>query len=400
MGRAYGSLTKAERDETDAACSGSHSRMYELEVYRRSDGKAVGSFTAKYMGGSASGDLDRQPIVNFECQLLDPEVEVDWSGGRHSQFEVRLIDSRFVPALNDWVDMPGFHGTVVSFDRSGALVSLHAEGPEYNAMGSVRHSDTWKASARATFVLSELLRRAGAESSDLRIPSRKTRLPNDVTVGVKVGKDLERTEKDDRRTVQRLRISSKDSYLSVAAPIAEALDCDFFGDQFGRLVMESPKVRPTLRLDESVLLGPVSEKPETEGAVTNVWIVRGPDPKGKKDAPSARAELPKSHPSSARQQQWNGTEREEISKKEVRHVKTDKQAAKLARRSRDRAMRESVAYDVECVPVTAWLRPGGLVSLPTSAGRTTSRIRQWTIPFTFDADPMVLGSTRSRSVSK
>lgn len=397
MGRRLGSLTKAERTEYDATVSTSHHRFLELEVYRRRDGKAILSLTNRFMGGAVHGDLDRDVVTYLECDVLDDDFALDWSNGEHRKFEVRVIDGRFVPALDEWVEEPVFHGPLWDFQRSGSGVHLVAEGPEMNAMGSVRQADHWPAKTRATVVLKNLLRAAGAEASDLRIPTLRATLPRDVTVGVKLGKDNKKTKKDERRKVRQFRVSRDDAYWTEAAEIAEALDRDLFGDNVGRFVLRKPKTRPSVRLTERTILEPVIVKRGDEGEVTNTWIVKGANPKGPKKRPVRTVELPKRHPSSSYSLRWNGTLRKIIETIENPNVKTVKQALQLGRRKRDRAARELVTYSVQALPVEPYVRPNTLMSVPlTGGGRATALVRQWTLGLGPDAQPLSLGAKRFR----
>lgn len=389
-------LNKTQRAAYDAAVEGTHHREVELEVYRRRDGKPVLSLTNQFLGGQVQGDLARSPVTVLECELLDDDFALDWANGEHRKYEVRVIDSRFVPELDDWVEEPVFRGPLWDFERTGPVVSLVAEGPEKNAQGSIRRAEWWPARTRATKVIRELLTAAGAEGRDLRIPNLKRRLPRQVTVGVRLGKRDKDTKKDRRPKVQRLLVNREDTYWSVAEEVADSLDRDFFGDNRGRFVVAAKRSRPTIRLTRRTIVSPVTEKRATDGELTNVWIVNGPNPKGPRSRPHARVELPKRHPASAWSLRWNGARREVIEAVENKHVKTNAQAARIARRKRDQALRELVTYEIEALPIVPWVRPGSMVSAPTDAGRATGRIPSWTLPLGPGPDPLVLGAARRR----
>ena len=389
-------LTKSQRAAYDATVEGTHHRAVELEVYRRRDGKPVLSLTNQFLGGQVQGDLTRTPVTVLECEVLDEDYALDWASGEHRKYEVQIVDSRFIPDLDDWVEEPVFRGPLWDFERNGPVVSLVAEGPEMNAQGSIRRADWWPAKSKATKVIVELLKLAGAESRDLRVPPLKRRLPRSVTVGVRLGKADKDAKKDKRPKVQRLRVDREGTYWSVAAEIAASLDRDFFADNRGRFVLAAPRTRPTLTLSRRTILSPATERRGDEGETTNVWIVNGPNPKGPRNRAHARAELPKRHPASAWSLRWNGVRREVIETIENKHVKTNAQAARVARRQRDRALRELVNYEIEALPVVPWVRPGSLVSVPTDSGRAVARIPSWTLPLGPGADPLVLGAARRR----
>ena len=169
---------------------------------------------------------------------------------------MQVIDSRFVPALDDWVEEHVFRGPIWDFSREGPVVHLVAEGGEKNASGSIRHPDEWPARSKATDVISALLRRAGAEASDLRIPKLKATLPRTVTVGVKVGKPPKDGKKDNRKTVQRLKVKNEDTYWHEAEQIADSIDKDLYADNHGKLVLTGKKARPEFRIEAVVAAGP------------------------------------------------------------------------------------------------------------------------------------------------
>jgi hypothetical protein len=391
-------LSAAERRLYHETMRGGHHRRIELEVYRRSDGKAAFSITRdQFLGGSVQGDANRTPVEVLECEVLDDDYTLDWTNGEHRKYRLRVIDARFVPDLDDWVEEAVFTGPLWDFERNGHIVRLVAEGSELDAMGSIREADFWPARSKATDVLKALLRKAGATNGDMRIPNLKRTLPKSVTVGVQIGKDRNKDKRGFQGPVkQRLRVNREDTYYGAAAPIAEALDRDLYTDGLGRFVMESPKSRPSLRLEESDLLAPVTARRGDEGEVTNVWIVEGRNPKGPKGQVRARVELPKKHPSSAFSLRWNGTGRQIIETIENEHLKTKKQALALGRRRRDRGMRELVEYEATALPFLAYFRPGSLMSVPVNGGRATARITRWTRPLGPGADGLTLGATRRR----
>ena len=397
MARRLGSLSTTERAIYDRTVRGTHHRAVELEVYRLRDGKAVLSLTNRFLGGQVQGDEDRTPVTFMECELLDDDFALDWSHGEHRKLEVQVIDSRYIPDLDDWVEEVVFRGPLWDFERTGPVVSLTAEGPEKLAQGSIRRADWWPAKTRTTVALKTLLRRAGAQPRHLRIPNLKRTLPRSVTVGVKLGKPPKDDKKKDARPKrQRLLVDREDTYWDVAANLAQSLDRDFYADNRGRFVLAHRRTRPTIRLDESSITTPVATKRGDDGEQVNVWIVNGPNPKGPRGRPHARVELPKKHPASARSRRWFDAEREVIETIENQHVRTDKQARRLGERQRDRARREVVTYQVSALPLVAYIRPGSLMSLPTEGGRATGRVGKWTLPFGPGNDPLILGAAKRR----
>lgn len=395
------SLTPPQRTAYDATVAASHHREVEVEfLHRRRDRKAYRSLTNRFLGGSIQGDTDRSPVEVLEAEILDTDYLLDWGHGQHRHYNVRVLDRRFVPDLNDWVEEIVFTGPLWDYSRSGPVVKITAEGSELLASGSVRKAFHRPAKSKATTVAKQLLREAGAESRDMRIPNRRATLPREVTVGVKRGKKDKAKKKDKGPKRRRLELDREDSYLEPVEEIAQALDLDFFVDGRGRFTFAPPRTRPTLQVEPRMLLAPVDEKP-AQGIeeTTNTWLVLGRDPKGPRERVRAEVGLPRSHPASAAKMAWNdnGVPREVVERIENDKLRTSKQALAVARRRRDRALRELVTYEAQVLPVVPWWRPGGLVSLPLGGGRrATARVPRWSLPLGPGADPMTLGVNRRR----
>jgi hypothetical protein len=277
------------------------------------------------------------------------------------------------------------------------LVSLVVEGPEMEALGSVKRGDSWRAKTPATRVIREMLERAGANARDLRIPRLKAKLPRDVTVGVRVGEDRRPNEEGFQgRRVQKLKINREDSWWGPPSQIADAIDRDLFGDGSGVLVLASRKSRPTHKLETRHLLSPVGEKPLRDGEGPNVWIGLGHDPQGPRERVQDRVELPKKHPSSSHSQRWNSTGRDVIETVENKHWRKKADVTRALKRLRDKAMREQVTYEVEALPVIPWIRPNALVNVPVAGGRANARAAQWDLPLGPGAEPLRIGVNRRR----
>ena len=397
----YHALDKAGRAAYLEAVSSTHWRRVTLRWFRRSDGSPVSSITNKFLSGKISGDETRLPVQVATCELLDENYELDWSHGAHRKYRAQIIDARFVPALNDWVEYESHTGPVWTFNRQGPLVSLTIEGPEMEALGSVRKAETRNAKTLATTAVVDFLKAAGFAASNLRIPRRKAKLPRDVTIGVKAGKD-----QNDRKAGyqgprrQVLKVGHDDNYWGEPREIAEALHCDLFGDGSGNIVMAPAKSRPTHRLESRHLLAPVAENPVRGDEGPNVWIGFGHDPKGPKERVHDRVELPKKHPSSPHSQRHNGKDREVIETLENKHWRKKADVTKALKARRDKAMREQTTYEVEFVPVVPWFRPGSLVNVPVAGGRASARVSQWDIPLGPGAEPARVGASRRKGFQR
>ena len=393
----FDSLTAAQRRIYLETVAQTHHREVEMRVLTL-DGAAVTSLTNVFLGGSIQGDSTRTPCEVLEADVLDEDFKLAWSNGEHRKYKIRVVDSRFIPDLNDWVDQVVFTGPLWDFDRKGPEVSLVAHGSELLALGSVRRVMTRPRKTRATAVIRDLLVAAGATSGVLSIPNLGAKLPERVTIGVRRGK--RKGHKKDKRKpkkVQMFRATPEDAYWTEAEQIAEAINRDLFCDGRGRFVLRSPVKRPAVTFTNATILSPVSERRPAEGEVTNTWVVLGADPKGPKKRVEARVSLPARHPLSAESLGWHGKPREVIARIENKQLRTNAAARAVGVKHRDRAMREMVEYEVEALPIVGWLRPDSLVSVPTGGGRALARVKQWTLPLGPGADPLVIGANRRRS---
>lgn len=389
-------LTGAQRKLYREAVAGSHHRAVELVILTR-DGVPVRSLTNRFLGGSIQGDESRTPATFAEFEVFDEDHLLNWAHGEHRKFLAQIVDSRFVPALNGWVDDTVHTGPIWDFERNGAAVRMVVEGFEKLAEGSIREADHWPAKTKATDVLKALLKRAGAQAADMRIPDMKATLPRDVTVGVRPGKAKDDDGKKSKRPKRQVyKVSQEDTYFTEAESIAEALDRDLFTSGDGKFIMAAPRTRPSIRLTYRTMVAPVTENRGDDGEVTNTWIGLGANPKGPRKRVTDRIGLPRRHPASARSQAWNTVPRQIIERIENPHWRTKKAVRAVLMRRRDRAMRETTRYEVSALPVMTWIRPNMLASIPTSGGRTSARVPRWTLPLGPGADPMTLGANRPR----
>lgn len=386
-------LNANQRRLYNEAVAGTHHRRIDLTLIRRRDSKVLRSFEDDaFLGGSIQGNADQTPRELLEVDLLDAEHVLDWSFGEHRHYRVRVTDSRFVPALDEWVDAVVFTGPLWDFSRDGAVVSLVAHGAERDAMGSVRRVFTRPRKARASAVIRDLLSAAGARNKDMTVPSLTARLPKSVTIGIDTGKKESEKKKEDRKPLPRfLRARpAEDNYWTTALEIAEALGRDLFADWAGRFRLAAPQRKAPISLSRDVLLAPVKERRGEDGEKVNTWIVKG------HKRVRATVTLNTRHPLSARSMRWNGTAREVTELIENDHLRTNKQARALGQRRRKAALNELMEYEVEVLPVVPWIRPDALVSIPTSTGRATMRVRSWTLPLGPGADALRLGANRRR----
>jgi hypothetical protein len=123
-------------------------------------------------------------------------------------------------------------------------------------------------------------------------------------------------------------------------------------------------------------------------------LVLGANPKGPAEQIKVEVSLPARHPLSAESLAWHGNPRQIIRRIENEHLRTVAKAREVGQRARDRVLRETVEYEVEALPMMAWIRPNSMVSIPTAFGRVSTRVKRWTIPLGPTADPLTIGANR------
>jgi hypothetical protein len=390
----YDSLDASGRKAYRVAISGSHHRRVYYDLVRVDD-TPVRSID-KPLSGVINGDDDRSPREVLEVDAFDDDHLLDWRLGAHRKFKILVIDARFVPELDDWVERVVFTGQLWDFDREGSVVSLVAQGSERLAMGSVRQVYSKPRKFKGSEVIRDLLTLAGAPKRGLVIPRLSKRLPKSVTVGVRRGPDQNPDkEGKQQRKVQRFRAGKADTYWGASRPVAEALDRDLFSDWLGRFVLATPKSAPSVTVTAKQLVGQVVERRGQDGEVVNTWEVHGRNPKGPKPQVHVTAALPKRHASSAQSLDWHGSPRKVIETIENKQL-NKAEALALARRKRDRGERESVEYEIRLLPMIPWVRPGMLVTAPTDKGKVAVRASRWSVPLGPGPDPLVIGANRRR----
>jgi hypothetical protein len=398
----YDSLNKHERTLYRETVGGSHHRRVELVILTLDD-KVVRSLTNRFAGGQIDTDTSRSPAAVLQCQVIDDDHVLDWEHGAHRRFKAQVIDSRFIPGIGsdgEWVEAVVFTGPLWDFSRDGALVELVAQDTERLAMGSVRSVFTRPRKARATAVIRDLLRAAGAPDKLIRIPSMKATLPERVTVGIRVGKRRDENGNrpgmgpDTRRRKRILRADREDTYVAEANRIAVALNRLFYADTRGRFVIRAQPSKSAVKLTTRHILSPVTVKRAAEDDTTNTWEILGADPKGPKRRIRAVVAFPAKHPLSPQKLAWHGKPHALIETVENKHLKTVKQARTFGQRLRDNALGDLVSYEVQALPMLPWLQQHMGVSVPTPGGQVTLRATQWSFPLGPGADPMTLGANR------
>lgn len=391
----YESLTAAQRRTYQAAVAQTHHRRVELHTVRL-DGLYPHTFVNAFLGGQVDTDEDSTPMQTLSAvEIYDPNRVLDWENGAHRRFKATVVDSRFIPDLDEWVDCTVFTGPLWDFTRKGPVARLTAQGSERLAMGSVRTTYSRSRKAVATAVIRELLDLAGVPRRLQRIPSLAVRVPESVTIRVKV--TTKRKDKPAKIThVRRLRLTREDSYLTGSADVAEAINRRLVTDGKGRFIVRRDPTKSALTVTDRHLVEPPEEKRTGNADLRNVFIVEGADPKGPKPRIRYEARFPERHVLSAESlRPWPGARPYElIETYRNDHIANVKRAKEIAIRKRDRAAREVVEYSVAMLPVAPWLQVGQIVVVQGRDPIPAVRARQMSLPLGTSADPQTIGSLR------
>lgn len=336
-----------------------HQRRIRVRVMNLVHGRSA--WFDDILDGQVSIDVTNREVSRIaNLTLLDPARSIGWEPDSpsavplHLKRMVQIFYDVLVPGYG-WVSCPVFTGPVVEVDRTGAEVSIVAEGKERLALHSFGSTHTWKKRRKVVDVIREILELAGESTSRIHLPNLNATLPKDFTVTV-----------DDKPWVQ-------------ARKLARSVDRVLFYDGRGHARMRKQPTRHSITFDSDWLLAPMQiDRPKLE--FKNRWIILGPKPKG--DKPRVRADvwLPRSNPFSAVALARNGKPRWLIHKEERPNVKTNAKAREIAMRLRDRRIRYAadITFDVLPLPcVEEW----DLVRVKDPlTGAAVTPLRQATIP--------------------
>lgn len=402
----WDTLTAAQKRTYREAVAQSHHRRVTVAI-QRLNGQVVHTFTDRVTGGQWDADQESTPVDNTNVDLFDPDWVLDWKNGAHRRFRAQITDARFIPALNDWVEVHVFTGPLWDFNRKGPAVSLTARGIEQLVMGSVRSTYSKPAKTKATQVINDLFGLAGVPKGQRTVPNLNTKLPDAVTVRIKVQYDPDGKKSTSKlgpsaggsvrlSQYRKITLTREDTYLDSIKQVAGAIGRQVHTTGDGRFVVRKAASKPVLTIGDSLLLEPVETKRVANDDLKNVFVVLGKDPKGRKKQVRAEARFPQSHPLSAESlAPWGGSKPYELIEiTENDKIATHARALSIAKGRRDRAMREVVEYGVVMAPVAPWLRPGDVVTVVSDGGTVAVRCRQMSLPLAPGGGGQSLGTLR------
>lgn len=398
----YLQLTADERRIYRQTVTGTHHREVELRLLDR-DHKFVSSHPGVITGGGIDWDDDRDPAAVLTLTLVDIEGAFDWKRSEHRRYIARVIDSRFIPGIGtdgEWVDSTVFTGPLWDHSREGVAVTLVAHSCEEQAQGSIRSAMQWAAKTRLVTVARQMLAASGAPASRLVIPSSiRAVLPRRLLVGVFKKRRVDPDGKGPkRRRVRRVRVGSRfvadkgDTYWAEAESVAEAQGRVLYADRRGRYVMQRVPKRTSLNVGPDVLLSPIRERRPGNSSPNRFEVLGRAGKHGR--VKSKPALFPRRHPLSGQTLAQGGVPRYIIDTYENDKIGTRRQANRVARARRDRALGLLVEYEIEMLPVCPWLDPHMLIQFTDDHTSVRVRVTRWSFPLGPDASAMTVGFNR------
>ena len=371
-------LSDADLRTYNRGLTGTHWRRIHIEVLTL-DGDLVSTLTPDALDGQVmvdtTGGADA-PTRILDLTFLDPsrsiQFEPDSPGDAplHRKRMIRVIDSRRIPALGDWVDCEVFTGPIWDFDREGAVVSVVAHGLERQAMGNKWTPHTYPKRTKKTEAIKDLLADAG-ENRLGGIADMPARMP------------------------ERMTITRMDTIWPRARRLASSMDRQLFYPGTGVPVLRKIPSRPVFTFDDRHLLTDVKLDRDPEG-VFNTFVAVGSKGKrkGSKKRPQAIDALPPGHPLSAKSLARNDTPLRLVQREENRQIKTAAEAKARARRMRDDAEKVLVNFSFDCLPIPH-LDENDLIKVRCDDGTLLVRLKQFSLPLGYDgAPPMTIGAIK------
>lgn len=352
-----------------------HERRITLEVLTL-EGRLIRSLDSKLLDGQVTVDVTRTPTRIADIRILDENRSLDFEPDSpaaiplHRSRMLRIIDSRLVPGIGDWVDCPVITGVIWDFSREGAEVSLVVHGKEEQMMGAQWTPHTFPKKSKKTNAIRQLALGSGERS--LSIPDLPVTLPN------------------------RMSILRLDPQWPKARRVAASMTRRLFYNGQGKLLLLPYSDQPVYTFDAALLTEVEIGRPTDN--IKNVWEVLGGKPKGsKRRVTSGPIMLSPTHPLSAARLGRNGEWLRLVEHVENDHIKTKRETVRQARRLRDDHAKLTSEYRFDSLPIPH-LEEWDMVAVRTDEyGRILIRMREWSIPLGPDPQPMPVGSLKNVS---
>lgn len=306
--------------------------------------------------GQVSVDAAATPTRTLDLTFLDPKGAFDFdpnspaATGLHVSRQLRVISSRNIAGLG-WVSCRVFTGPIRAFNRTGERVEVTCYGREVLGTGQLWTPFSRKKGVKKTDVIRALLARYGETRFD--IPDLSSRLPHHFSL---------------RR---------KASPWAPAKHMAHSVNRQLFYPGTGVATLRIKPGEVVFTLDDYAVTRVGAQR--SLDAVKNAVRVIGGKPKGSRTQVQATAVLPKWHSLSPDNLAPDGGEL--YLSKEITnpHVRSKKEAQRLADRELEDSALELVTITVSTVPIDHLQE----FDMLRAAG-TKFRLRQYTIPISLD----------------
>ena len=306
--------------------------------------------------GQVSVDASATPTRSLDLTFLDPKGAFDFdpsspaATGLHVSRQIRVISSRNISGLG-WVRCRLFTGPIRAFNRTAEQVELTAYGREVLGMGQLWSAFARKKGVKKTDVIRALLARYGESRFD--IPDLSSRLPHHMAL---------------RR---RARPWPRAKHL------AQSMNRQLFYPGTGVATLRNKPTQIVMTLDDYAVTR-VGAQRSLDG-VFNAVRVTGGRPKGAKTQVHATDVLPRWHDLSPQNLAPTGGELYLVKEINNTHVRSSREAQRLATRELHDAALELVTITVSTVPIDHLQEYDML-----RAAGTRFRLRQYTIPISLD----------------
>lgn len=375
-------LSPAEFRIYRRALHNDHARKVELHVLALDDNSHLSSLTSKVLDGQVAYDVTADVTRMADIRFADPQNSLGFEpddpsdAPLHRSRLLRVVDSRYVAELGDWIDCPVITGPGFDFQRDGSEVEMTVHGMERQALAAVWDKLEFTSKTKITDAMRKVLAAVG-----------------DVNAVVP---DLPHT------FPKRVVIHPFDQAWPHIQKFARALDRVAFYDGSGRFHLRPLIQRPVYEFRPTIT-SHVVPKRTVEGFINTV-VVLGPNPDGPKHRIRGTATLRGSLSPSALSR--HGVPLREPKVVEVHHLKTKAQALRKARRIllESATTRTDLSFSSMPVPMLEEMDMVGISD--DSFGHARMRMRQWSLPLTggdvggSDGEPMTVGSIKRTTRAK
>lgn len=377
-------LTKAELDKLVAALRDSH-RMRVKVAILNADEKPVGYLTGddkngKVIGGAVQVDSTADVTRSLSLDLIDERHELRFdknNPGAGSLFADNFITVQYgvyVGSLSTWIDIPVFWGPVTRFQRSGAEVTVEAQGKESLALDPhfATTGFTISKHTRLDTAIKRVMNRMGERRYSLAaVGDAKLSKHRSLTAQSQPWLEIVGGAEDKNG-------KKKPSLLSYAKRPMRG-----FYDGAGRLRVVRANREPVHAFRETDLSGRPQVAYAVEEVINHV-VVTGATPKGGKVPVRGSASLQAPHPFSPAVLARNGERRFMTAFVDAPNAKTNEACRARARDELARRSREVVDVSFECLPFPL-LEEYDEATLATDEYRMAFPVKQFTIPLSSDS---------------